>query len=98
MTMQNFSIATFVAGLTTFLGTAAEILERHSQWSDFTATPVGMAHLLVLGAAFMALVGGALGIKLPMREAAPSVPAAPATPTTVVVPVVVPPPSAGEKA
>lgn len=87
MTMQNLSIATFMGGLTTFLGTAAEILSQHAAWSDFT-TPRGIAHLLLLGASFTALVAGALGIQLPFRKAAtaPAVatppPSTPEGPTT----------------
>ena len=66
---QKFSISLFAAGLPAFLGIATEILAGHNnQWSYFYQTPLGFIHALSLGAAFVMLVVGALGIQLPRTE------------------------------
>lgn len=96
---QKFSWAGFSAGLTLFLGTATELVTEHTTWGDFT-TPIGVVHLLVLGASFVAMIMGALGIQLPRSDAhygdrrtdAPPPPA----PAPVTPPVPVQPPASGE--
>ncbi len=65
---QKFSISLFAAGLPTFLGVAGEMLEKHNSWSYFYETPLGFIHAVALGAAFIALVIGAIGIQLPRAE------------------------------
>jgi hypothetical protein len=65
---QKFSWAMFAAGMPTFLLTAGEMLKEHNQWSYFYQTPLGFIHALVLGAAFSALVTGAIGIQLPRSD------------------------------
>lgn len=62
---QRAAWGAFVGGLATFLFTVSEILSRHQAWSEFTATPAGVSHVLLIGAAFAVLVCGALGVQLP---------------------------------
>lgn len=65
---QKFSITLFAAGLPTFLGVAGEMLAGHNEWRYFYATPLGFIHALALGAAFVALIVGAIGIQLPRSD------------------------------
>ncbi len=65
---QKFSLTLFSAGLPTFLGVAGEMLAEHNSWSYFYETPLGFLHALVLGAAFVALVVGAIGIQVPRTD------------------------------
>lgn len=65
---QKFSITMFAAGLPTFLGVAGEMLAGHNEWKYFYETPLGFLHAMALGAAFVMLVVGAIGIQLPRKE------------------------------
>lgn len=65
---QKFSITLFASGLPVFIGVATEMLAGHNEWSYFYATPLGFLHAMALGAAFIALVVGALGIQLPRSD------------------------------
>ncbi len=65
---QKFSIGLFAAGLPMFLATASEMLSKHNEWSYFYSTPLGFFHGLTLGASFLSLVVGALGVQLPRAE------------------------------
>jgi pimeloyl-ACP methyl ester carboxylesterase len=61
---QTISWSAFSTGLVVFAGLASEMITEHTQWTDF-ATPLGVAHLLILGMSFGAMVGGALAVQLP---------------------------------
>jgi hypothetical protein len=61
---QKFSITLFAAGLPMFLLECGHMVRQHCAWAEFTTTE-GVSDLFVLGAAFSALVVGALGIQLP---------------------------------
>jgi len=65
---QKFSITMFAAGLPTFLGVAGEMLAGHNEWKYFYETPLGFMHAIALGAAFVMLVVGAIGIQLPRAD------------------------------
>lgn len=65
---QKFSITLFAAGLPIFLSTATEMLANHNSWSYFYATPLGFLHAIILGAAFVSLIIGAVGIQLPRGD------------------------------
>lgn len=67
---QKFSIGLFMAGLPTFLGVATEMLAGHNEWKYFYETPLGFIHAMTLGAAFIAVIVGALGIQLPRSDGA----------------------------
>lgn len=62
---QTFSITLFAAGLPVFLALATEMLSNHPTWRSLLDSPLGVVHLMVVGAAFVALVVGAIGIQLP---------------------------------
>lgn len=62
---QRLSWVGFSAGATVFIGTASEMINEHTQWSDFTSTPLGALHLFILGFAFCGMILGAFGIQLP---------------------------------
>jgi uncharacterized membrane protein len=61
---QTISWSTFSTGLVVFAGLAGEMITEHTQWADF-ATPLGVVHLVILGMAFVAMIGGALAVQLP---------------------------------
>jgi hypothetical protein len=64
---QKMSLTGFFTGLVAFIGAASEVVHEHTQWNDFL-TPFGVLHILVIGAAFVVMIAGALGVQLPRNE------------------------------
>jgi hypothetical protein len=62
---QKISWSAFTGGGTAFFAIATEILTGHNEWSYFYKTPLGFFHGLFLGAAFVVMILGALGVQLP---------------------------------
>lgn len=58
---QKLALTVFLAGLTAFFYFGAEILAKHTAWTDFQ-TPVGMSDIFGLFASVCFAVGGALGM------------------------------------
>lgn len=60
---QKVSAVVFVAGLVVFFYFGAEMLARHTAWTDFQ-TPAGVSDIFGLFASVTAAIGGALGINV----------------------------------
>lgn len=65
---QTIAWSTFASGGVTFLATATEMLAAHNSWNYFYETPLGAIHGVVLGMAFVAMIGGALKAQLPRAD------------------------------
>ena len=63
MNRQSVSLSVLLGAVVFFFYSLADVIAPHQQWSEVT-TPASIGEILRLVAAFVAAVGGALGVTL----------------------------------
>lgn len=64
---QKLSISLLCSGLATFLTSLGELLAAHKSWSELS-TPSEIGHIVIITAAFIVTLTGALGTQLPRSK------------------------------